>query len=60
MTLQQRIIYGAVMALVVFFVGHIVLAVGSLLLNIIFAIAMGLFAIFAVSIATKIGGNRKR
>ena len=60
MTPKQRIIYGLVMALAVFFVGHVVLAVGSLLINLIFAIAMGVFAIFAVSVATKLAGKNKR
>ena len=52
MTMNQRLIYGALMAVVVLFVGQFVLAVGSFLLNVVFAIAMGVFAIIAVSIAT--------
>ena len=60
MTPRERIIYGAIVALVVFFVGHIVLAVGSLLVNVLFAILMGAFAILAVSIATRISGKHKR
>ena len=59
MTLQQKLIYGAVMALAIFFVGQVVLSVGSLLLNLIFAIAMGVFAIIAVSVAARIGGRGK-
>ena len=60
MTLRERIIYGAVVAVVVFFVGHIVLAAGSLLVDLVFAIAMGLFAILAVTIVTRITGKHKR
>ena len=56
---RQKLIYGAVMALAVFFVGHIVLSVGTLLLNIIFALAMGLFAVLAVTVAFRIAGRRK-
>ena len=53
MTLQQRIIYGLVMAAAVLFLGQFVLSVGSLLINIVFALAMGVFAIFLVTLATK-------
>ena len=60
MNARERIIYGVIVALVVFFVGQVVLAVGSVLVNIFFAIAMGLFAIFAVSIAARITGKHKR
>lgn len=60
MTLGQRIIYGAIVAAVVFFVGHIVLRAGSFLVDLIFAILMGLLAIFAVSVAARIAGNKKR
>lgn len=60
MTFKQRLIYGALMAVVVFVLGQFVLAVGSFLLNIVFAIAMGLFAIVAVSIATGMAGRRKK
>ncbi len=60
MTMQQKLIYGAIMALAIFFVGHIVLAVGSLLINIVFSIAMGLFAILAVTVAFRFAGRRKR
>lgn len=60
MTMNQRLIYGALMAVVVFFVGQFVLAVGSFLLNVVFAIAMGVFAIIAVSIATGMAGRRKK
>ena len=60
MTLRERIIYGAVMAAAVFFVGHLVLAVGSLIVNLVFAVAMGLFAIFAVSVAMRMAGKHKR
>ncbi len=60
MTFKQRLIYGALMAVVVFVLGQFVLTVGSFLLNIVFAIAMGLFAIVAVSIATGMAGRRKK
>ena len=60
MTFQQRIIYGLVMAAAVFFVGHIVLAVGSLLINLVFAIAMGAFAVVAVTLALRMSGGGKR
>ncbi|MEM7059421.1 MAG: hypothetical protein AAF557_17695 [Pseudomonadota bacterium] len=60
MTLRERIIYGAVVALAVFFVGHIVLGAGSLLVDLVFAIAMGFFAILAVTIAARVAGKRKR
>lgn len=59
MTLQQRIIYGLVMAAAVFFVGQFVLSVGTLLINILFALAMGVFAIFMVTLAAKFS-NRGR
>lgn len=60
MTFRQKLIYGAVMALVVFFVGQVVLAVGSLVVNLIFAIAMGVFAIIAVSVAAGIANKGRR
>lgn len=60
MTPRERIIYGAVVALVVFFVGHVVLKAGSLLVDLFFAIAMGLFAILAVTLAARISGRNKR
>jgi hypothetical protein len=60
MTLRQKLIYGAVMAVAVFFVGQVVLAVGSLLINLVFAIAMGAFAILAVSFATSMANKGKR
>ena len=53
MTLPQRIIYGLVMAAAVFAVGQFVLSVGTLMINILFALAMGIFAIFMVSLAAK-------
>ena len=59
MTLQQRLIYGLVMAAVVFFVGQIVLSVGTLLINIVFALAMGVFAIFLVTLAAKFSKRGK-
>lgn len=58
MTLQQKIIYGLCMALAVFFVGHVVLAVGSLLINLIFAVAMGVFAVVAITVAMGIARKR--
>ena len=59
MTLPQRIIYGVVMAAAVFAVGQFVLGVGTLILNILFALAMGVFAIFMVTLAAKFS-NRGR
>lgn len=53
MTLPQRIIYGLVMAVAVFAVGQFVLGVGTLIINILFALAMGAFAIFMVTLAAK-------
>lgn len=60
MTLRQKLIYGAVMAVAVFFVGQVVLAVGSLLVNLIFAVAMGAFAFVAVTFATRLSKNGRR
>ena len=58
MTWNQRLIYGAVMALVVFFVGEFVLGAGTFLINVIFAIAMGAFAVVAVTLAARIAGRK--
>ncbi len=60
MSLGQRVIYGAVMALAVFFVGQVVLSVGTLIMNLVFALAMGAFAIIAVTVATRMAGRKKR
>jgi uncharacterized membrane protein len=57
MNSRQKLIYGAVMALVVFFTGQIVLQVGSLVINIVFALLMGAFAILAVTVAARIAGR---
>lgn len=58
MSMGQRIIYGAVMAAAIFFVGQFVLAAGSLLINLIFAVAMGVFAIAAVTVAMRMSGRK--
>lgn len=60
MNLQQRIIYGAVMAAAIFFVGHVVLAVGSLVVNLLFAVIMGAFAVLAFSILAHIADRSKK
>lgn len=56
---RQKLIYGVVLALVVFFIGQFVLHVGTLMINIVFAIAMGAFAYFAVTVATRYAGRDK-
>ena len=60
MTFQQKLIYGAVMALAVFFVGHVVLAVGSLLINLLFAVIMGAFAVIAFSLLAHLADRGKK
>ena len=58
MTWNQRLIYGAVMAFVVFFVGEFVLGAGTFAINVIFGIAMGAFAVVAVTLAARIAGKK--
>ena len=48
------------MAAAGFFIGHFVLAVGSLLINLIFAIAMGAFAVLAFSLMVRIADRGKK
>ncbi|MFK7943506.1 MAG: hypothetical protein AB8B85_11415 [Paracoccaceae bacterium] len=60
MSWNQRLIYGAVMAFVVFFVGEFVLGAGTLAINIVFAAAMGLFAMLAVTLATRFSERGKK
>ena len=55
MSLRQRLIYGAVMAAAVFFVGIALQVGGSVWVNLAFALAMGAFAVLAVSVAGRIG-----
>lgn len=59
MTLKQRFMYGFVMAVAVFFIGEFVLGAGTLVVNIVFALAMGMFAIIMVTLAAKLTGRQK-
>ena len=54
MTLRERIIYGAVVAVVVFFLGEFVLGAGTLAVNVVFSLAMGIFAIAMVTLGAKL------
>ncbi len=58
MTLGPRIIYGAVLAAAIFFVGQFVLAAGSFLINLVFAIVMGAVAIAAITVAMRMSGRK--
>lgn len=60
MSTRDKLIYCAVVAVVVFFVGQLILAVGSLLINVLFALAMGVFAFVMVTVAMRMGGRRKK
>ncbi|MEM7188005.1 MAG: hypothetical protein AAF439_00205 [Pseudomonadota bacterium] len=60
MTVKDRITYACVMALVIFILGQFVFAAGSLMVNLLFALAMGAFAYLAVTVATRIGGRNNR
>lgn len=53
MTLRERIIYGAVVAAVVFLLGEFVLGAGTLVVNVVFGLAMGIFAMIMVTLAAK-------
>ncbi len=53
MTLRERIIYGAVVAAVVFLLGEFVLGAGTLVVNVVFGLAMGIFAMVMVTLAAK-------
>ncbi|MEL6998783.1 MAG: hypothetical protein AAFP68_11035 [Pseudomonadota bacterium] len=59
MTLRDRIIYGAIVAFVVFFLGEFVFGAGTLTINILFGLAMGAFAVIAVSLAAKVSNRNK-
>jgi hypothetical protein len=60
LTVRQRLIYGATVAFVVFFLGEFVFGAGTLLINIVFGLAMGAFAILAVTLAARIAARKKR
>jgi hypothetical protein len=60
MTVRQRLIYGTTVAFVVFFLGEFVFGAGTLLINIVFGLAMGVFAIVAVTLAARIAARKKR
>lgn len=60
MRIKDRLIYASVMAFVIFFLGQFVFAAGSLLINLLFAIAMGAFAFLMVTLAIRISGRNKR
>ena len=53
MTVRERIIYGAVVAAVVFLLGEFVLGAGTLVVNVVFGLAMGIFAMVMVTLAAK-------
>lgn len=59
MTQRQRLIYGAVMAAVVFFVGLVLQVGGALWVNALFALAMGGFAYIATGVAGRLSGREK-
>ncbi|MEM9062057.1 MAG: hypothetical protein AAGD13_16470 [Pseudomonadota bacterium] len=59
MKMRDRLIYGAVVAFVVFFLGEYVFGAGTLTINIVFAVAVGIFAVIAVSIAAKVSNRNK-
>ncbi|MEO1492953.1 MAG: hypothetical protein AAFV19_12445 [Pseudomonadota bacterium] len=60
MTLRQRLIYGAMVTFVVFFLGEFVFGAGTLLINLGFGIAMGAFAIVMVTLAARIAARKRR
>jgi len=60
MSSRQRLIYAAVMTFVIFFLGEFVFGAGTLLINIVFAVGMGVFAYIAVTVAGRISGRNKR
>lgn len=53
MTLRERLIYGSVVAGVVFFLGQFVIGAGTLAINLVFGLAMGVFAMIMVTLAAK-------
>ncbi len=59
MNTKQKMIYGAVMALAVLVTAEL-LDVGTLSLNVAFAIAMGLFAMLAVAVAARIADRTRK
>lgn len=60
MTLRQRLIYGATVAFVVFFLGEFVFGAGTFAINVGFGLAMGAFAVLAVTLAVRIADRKKR
>lgn len=52
MTRRDRIIYALVMGVVIFGLGEFVFGAGTLLINAVFGVAMGVFSYFAVGLAT--------
>ena len=55
MSLEQRLIYGAIVAVVVFFVGIALQVGGAWWVNLIYSVLMGAFAVIAVTVATRLG-----
>ena len=60
MTLREKLVYGAVVAVVAFLLGQFVFKAGTVRINFVFAIAMGIFAMVAVTVATRMGGGGKK
>ena len=54
MTLRERFVYGAVVAAVVFALGEFVLGAGTLAVNVVFAVVMGVFAIILVTLGARL------
>lgn len=59
MTLRDRLIYAAVVAFVVFFLGEFVFGAGTLLINVVYGIAMGGFAFIGATLAARFSGRGK-
>ncbi|MEL7470780.1 MAG: hypothetical protein AAFN27_20180 [Pseudomonadota bacterium] len=59
MKMRERLIYGAIVAFVVFFLGEFVFSAGTLTINTLFGLAMGAFAMIAVSLAAKVSNRNK-
>ena len=60
MTGRQRLLYGVLVALAVFFAGAVLGVGGALWVNAIFALAMGGFAVVAVTVAARMAGRGER
>ena len=56
--MPQPVKYGAVVALVVFFVGWVTGMGGSFVPNLVFSLIVGAFAALCFVVATRIGGRR--